>query len=198
MNPVRALLSSCVLARALLSAGGTAQPAADQFRVTLWGTGSPVPVMHRFGPGVMVQAGGQNLLINAGRDGTQRLLQVGLKLGAIDALFLTQLHSNHVVGIPDPWLSGWLEPSWAQREGPFRVFGRAGSQNLTDGLAKAYNWDIKARIDDQKLDPANIRSEVTQIKQGTIYEKGGVKITAFDVDYGELLKPSLRLSHRVW
>jgi len=32
-----------------------AQPvAADEFRVTLLGTGSPAPVMRRFGPGVLV------------------------------------------------------------------------------------------------------------------------------------------------
>jgi ribonuclease Z len=194
---MRSLLSIFAIACALASSGVTGQQsapvapvAADEFRVTLLGTGSPMPVMRRFGPGVLVQAGGQNLLIDAGRGGTQRLLQVGLKLGAVDALFLTHLHSDHVVGIPDLWLSGWLEPPWAQRKGPFRVYGQAGSQNLMDGLAKAYDWDIKARIADQKLDPANIRSEVTEIKQGVIYEKNGVRVTAFDVDHGELLHPA--------
>lgn len=34
-------------------------PANDEFRVTLLGTGSPAPVMRRFGPGVLVQAGGK-------------------------------------------------------------------------------------------------------------------------------------------
>ncbi len=194
MQSVRLLLSIGSLVCTLFSAGAVAQPAtsatADEFRVTLLGTGSPMPVMRRFGPGVLVQAGGQNLLIDAGRGGTQRLLQVGLKLGAVDALFLTHLHSDHVVGIPDLWLSGWLEPPWAQRKGPFRVYGPAGSQNLMDGLTRAFDWDIKARIADQKLDPANIRSEVTEIKQGVIYEKGGVKVTAFDVDHGEMLHPA--------
>jgi hypothetical protein len=33
--------------------------AADEFRVTLLGTGSPAPVMRRFGPGVLIQAGGK-------------------------------------------------------------------------------------------------------------------------------------------
>ncbi|MES2399575.1 MAG: MBL fold metallo-hydrolase [Pseudomonadota bacterium] len=163
---------------------------ADDFRVTLLGTGSPAPSIKRFGPSVLVQAGGQNLVIDAGRGATQRLLQAGLKLGAVNAVFITHLHSDHVVGIPDLWLTGWLEASYAQRSGPFRVYGPAGSQNMMDGLVKAYDWDIKARIADQKLDPANLKPEVTEFRQGVIYDKGGVRVTAFDVDHGELLQPA--------
>jgi ribonuclease Z len=194
MSIIRVLAALLALAGSLFGAGAASQQAApvavNEFRVTLLGTGSPMPVMRRFGPGVLVPAGGQNLLIDAGRGGTQRLLQVGLKLGAVDALFLTHLHSDHVVGIPDLWLSGWLEPPWAQRKGPFRVYGPAGSQNLMDGLVKAFDWDIKARIADQKLDPANIKPEVTEVKQGVVFDKGGVRVTAFEVDHGELLHPA--------
>lgn len=191
MIRIRSLLSIAAMACALLCTGAASQPAAaDEFRVTLLGTGSPPPSMRRFGPGVLVQAGGKSLLIDSGRGVTQRLLQVGLTVGAIDALFITHLHSDHVVGIPDLWLTGWLEAGFGQRKGPFRVYGPAGSQNLMDGLVKAYDWDIKARIADQKLDPANLQPEVTEFKQGVIYDKGGVKVTAFDVDHGELLKPA--------
>lgn len=183
------------LVAAFALAGGNAAsqqpaPTADEFRVTLLGTGSPAPVMRRFGPGVLVQAGGRNLLIDSGRGVTQRLFQLGVKLGAIDALFLTHLHSDHVVGIPDLWLTGWLEPAFAQRKGPFRVYGPAGSQGMMDGLAKAFDWDIKARIADQNLDPANIRSEVTELRPGVVYDQGGVRVIAFEVDHGELLKPA--------
>ena len=182
-----ALLATTVLGMA----PARAQPVGEgEFRVTLLGTGSPAPVMRRFGPAVLVQAGGQNLLFDSGRGVTQRLMQVGLKLGAINALFVTHLHSDHVVGIPDLWLTGWLEASYAQRKGPFRLYGPAGSQNMMDGLVKAYDWDIKARIADQNLDPANVRAEVVEVREGVVYDNGGVRVTAFDVDHGELLKPA--------
>jgi ribonuclease Z len=172
-------------------AGVSAQPvASDEFRVTLLGTGSPPPVIRRFGPAVLVQAGGKTLLFDCGRGATQRLLQSGVRLGAVDVLFLTHLHSDHVVGIPDLWLTGWLEPAFAQRRGPFRVHGPAGTKGLMDGLVAAYDWDIKARIADQKLDPANVRPEVTEVREGIVYDSGGVKVTAFDVDHGDLLKPA--------
>jgi len=160
----------------LVTAPAIAQPVAqDEFRVTLLGTGSPAPVMRRFGPGVLIQAGGKNLLIDAGRGVTQRLMQVGLRLGQVDALLLTHLHSDHVVGIPDLWLTGWLQASFAQRKGPFVVYGPTGSKGLMEGLTKAYEWDIKARIGDQNLNPAAIRTDVTEISEGVIYEQAGVK-----------------------
>jgi hypothetical protein len=47
-----------------------ADPAdADRFRVTLLGTGIPVPEPDRFGPATLVEAGGQVLLFDAGRGG---------------------------------------------------------------------------------------------------------------------------------
>ena len=164
--------------------------AADEFRVTLLGTGSPAPLMRRFGPGVLVQAGGKTLLIDCGRGTTQRLMQSGLRLGQVDALFLTHLHSDHVVGIPDLWLTGWLEAAYAQRKGPFVVYGPTGTQALMDGLARAYQWDIQARIADQNLSPASVAAQVTEFKPGVVYDQGGVKVTAIEVDHGELLKPA--------
>jgi len=168
-----------------------APAAPDEFRVTLLGTGSPAPVMRRFGPGVLVEAGGKKLLIDSGRGTTQRLLQAGLRLGQLDALFITHLHSDHIVGIPDLWLTGWLEAAYAQRKGPFRVYGPAGTNDLMQGLVKAFDWDIRARIADQNLAPENVRPDVTEITQGVVFEQGGVKVTAFDVDHGDLLKPAL-------
>ena len=170
---------------------------ADEFRVTLLGTGSPAPVMRRFGPGVLVQVGGKNLLIDSGRGVTQRLFQVGLPFGKIDALFLTHLHSDHVVGIPDLWLTGWLRTSYAGRAGPFVVYGPAGTKELMDGLKQAYAWDIQARIADQNFDPAAIESRVTEIAEGVVYDRDGVKVSAIEVDHGELLKPAFgyRIDH---
>ena len=187
-------LTSLVLFVGLAAGPSIAQTppavAADEFRVTLLGTGSPAPVMRRFGPGVLVQAGGKTLLIDCGRGTTQRLMQSGLKLGQVDALFLTHLHSDHIVGIPDLWLTGWLEASYAQRKGPFVVFGPSGTQSLMDGLTRAYDWDIKARIADQNLDPNSIKSQVTEFKEGVVYDQGGVKVTAIEVDHGDLLRPA--------
>jgi len=99
-------LATVVLAGAALSFAfhGTsvAQGAGPgEIRVVLLGTGSPLPSVKRFGPAVLVQAGGKTLVFDAGRGVAQRLVQVGVRPGSIDALFLTHLHSDHLVGLPD-------------------------------------------------------------------------------------------------
>ncbi len=175
---------------ALILLCGSVHAQQPDFVVTLLGTGSPAPVMTRFGPGTLVQAGGQTLLFDAGRGVTQRLMQSRVRLGEADKLFITHLHSDHVVGIPDLWLTGWLEASYAQRKGPFRVFGPAGTAGMMQGLQRAYDWDIKTRIADQGLRPENVALQTVEFKEGVVYDNGGVKVTAFEVDHGELIKPA--------
>ncbi|HMA06246.1 MAG TPA: MBL fold metallo-hydrolase, partial [Ramlibacter sp.] len=103
----------------------TAQGAATQdvFRVTLLGTGAPDPSAERFSASTLIEAGNQKILIDAGRGATIRLSQLHIPLGKIDALFLTHYHSDHTVGIPDLWLTGWLPPPFGQRKSPFHVIG---------------------------------------------------------------------------
>ncbi len=164
---------------------------SQEFRVTLLGTGSPPPSMRRFGPAVLVQAGGQNLLIDSGRGVTQRLFQVGVKLGAVDAVFITHLHSDHIVGIPDLWLTGWLEAAYAQRTGPFRIWGPAGTRSMMGHLEKAYAWDITQRIADQGLKAENVAVQANEVSDAAVvYQSKGVTVTAIEVDHGDLLKPA--------
>src|SRR5882762_11852938 len=80
----------------------------QNLKVTLLGTGSPQPRMDRFGPSILVEAGKEKLLFDCGRGATQRIEQRKVPFADVDALFLTHLHSDHVVGIPDLWLTGWV------------------------------------------------------------------------------------------
>lgn len=179
------------LALAVLAlAAPTLQAQAPDFKVTVLGSGSPFPSVVRFGPSVLVQAGKETLLIDAGRGAAQRLWQAGVTLASLDAVFITHLHSDHVVGLPDLWLTGWLVGPYGRRATPFRVWGPAGTRGLMDGLQKAYGWDIDTRIKDQALPPQGVAIEATEFTEGVIYERNGVKVAAFEVDHGPLIKPA--------
>ena len=58
----------------------SAQTKADSdFKVTLLGTGTPIPDPNRFGPSTLVEAGNKKLLFDAGRGVPIRVRQLGLR-----------------------------------------------------------------------------------------------------------------------
>jgi ribonuclease Z len=164
---------------------------SNGFRVTLLGTGVPIPSPDRFGPATLIEAGGQRLLIDAGRGAAIRLYQLKVPIGTIDALLLTHYHSDHTSGIPDVWLTGWLQSHFGTRTTPFRVIGPVGAKVLMENLERAYALDIKIRIADEKLPPAGVAVDVEEFdRDGVVYEKNGVKVIAFEVDHGDVIKPA--------
>ena len=153
---------------------------AGAIKVTLLGTGTPQPAMDRFGPSILVQAGSEVLLFDAGRGCLQRLRQLNLSYDKITALFLTHLHSDHIVGLPDLWLTGWLV---SNRAIPLKVFGPAGTAKMIEYLQKAFAYDIKIRISDDKAVADGNKLLANEIQQGVIYENNGVKVIAITVDH---------------
>ena len=160
---------------------------AQNFKVTLLGTGNPRPVIERFGASILVEAGTQKLLFDCGRGAAQRLYQRQVPFSEVNVLFLTHLHSDHTVGIPDFWLTGWL----MGRKAPLRVFGPAGSRAMMANLKKAYAFDIHIRRDvDTRNAGAGAELVARDITQGVVFESNGVKVIAFTVDHGDI-KPAL-------
>jgi ribonuclease Z len=164
---------------------------ACDFRITLLGTGVPIPSPERFGPGTLIEAGNEKLLIDAGRGVTMRLFQLKIPIGKINPLLLTHFHSDHTSGFADLWLTGWLESSFGTRRAPFRVIGPPGTKNLTSHLEQAYADDIRIRIEDEKLKPEGIAIVAEEFAaDGVVYEKDGVRVIAFEVDHGDAIKPA--------
>jgi ribonuclease Z len=164
---------------------------ASGFCVTLLGTGSPIPIPGRFGPSTLIEAGNQTILIDAGRGATIRMFQLGIPIGRIDALLLTHFHSDHTVGIPDIWLTGWLSSHFGARKGPFNVIGPAGTEVLMQHLERAYWRDLEIRMADEKLAEEDVAITVKEFSQdGIVYDRGGLRVTAFTVDHGDAIKPA--------
>ena len=165
---------------------GSAVAQGQDIKVTLLGTGCPPAVMNRFGPSILVEAGGQKFLFDAGRGALQRLNQVKVRWQDVQGVFLTHLHSDHVVGFPDLWLTGWNTPG---RNVPLQVWGPRGTKNMMSHLEQAFEYDIKIRLYDDRPSPDGIVILAEEIAEGFVYERGGVKITAFDVDHAPI-KPA--------
>ena len=163
----------------------------QSMRVTLLGTGTPNPHPERFGPATLVEAGSQRLLFDAGRGVTIRLNQLGIPMREVTAVFVTHFHSDHLVGLADLWLIGWLPPNYGRRQTPLRIWGPLGLSKITAGMEEAYSTDIAIRVKDEALPRSAAKFDVNEYAEGgVIYEHEGVTVTSFDVNHGELIKPA--------
>ncbi len=190
LNPTAIVATACLLLGMHTGAHCQTATPAD-FRVTLLGTGGPPPDPNRFGPATLVEAGDQKLLFDVGRGTTIRLWQIRVPIRALNATFLTHFHSDHIVGIPDLWLSGWLGGPYGQRKTPFNIVGPTGTRELMTNLERAYASDIRIRIADENYPSDGIKINLQEFaKEGVVFENSGVRVTAFTVDHGEHIKPA--------
>ena len=180
------------LASAALAATVAAVPvsAEELFTVTLLGTGSPRPAPERNGPSTLVEVGGQKLMFDMGRNNTVALYRAHIPLGAITAHFITHMHSDHLNGLPDLYLTGWIGTPYAHRTRPFVVYGPKGTQEMMRHLYEAFSEDRRIRHADEKESLEAAAIDAHDIEPGAVYESGGVKVTAFLVSHGDLIQPA--------
>lgn len=177
-----------VAALALACAAPALRAQVPQTAVVMLGTGTPNADPDRSGPAVSVVRNGRSYLVDAGpgivrraaaaaRTGIEALEAPNLKV-----LFLTHLHSDHTVGLPDLILSAWT----LERTAPLEVFGPPGTRAMVDHLLAAYAADIRNRVDG--LEPANetgYKVNVHEIRPGVVYDDGNIRVTAFAVPHGD-------------
>jgi ribonuclease Z len=181
----------CVVSIGSTESIGRAQVGANQppIRVTLLGTAPGPPVrVGRAGISTLIEAGGQRFLFDVGYGSLARLVESGLPMDAVSKVFLTHLHSDHVVDLPALMLMPWSAPS--ERDVPLEVWGPQGTRDMVRGLQQAFAYDIHIRRDvDERVSAKGIEVIGRDIREGTVYDQGGVKIVAFLVDHGPV-KPA--------
>ncbi len=180
------------LALAVLCGAGSAawaqEPGASgAARVVILGTGTPNADPERSGPAVAIVVNGTPYLVDAGPGIVRRAAAAGragiggLEPPRLATVFITHLHSDHTLGLPDLLLTPWT----LERTAPLRVFGPPGVRALAEHVAQAYAEDVRVRL--EGLEPANRTGHVIEpheVVPGVVYRDSNVTVRAFAVPHG--------------
>jgi ribonuclease Z len=127
------------------------------------GTAGSVPTARRGLPAVLLQRGGDRLLVDCG-EGTQRQLLRSVGLPDLDAVLLTHFHLDHWFGLP-PMLKSF---ALRDRDKPLEIYGPPGTRDLLAAV-------------DFVIGRLPYRLTVDELEPGEVVEFDGYGIEAFNV-----------------
>lgn len=109
-------------------------------RVTLLGTGSPIPILERAGTALTVTVDDAPLLVDCGPRTVYELIRNGIDPGDVTELFFTHHHIDHNAAFHHLAIVGWS----AGRES-LTVYGPPQSEPLIESLYEVYEEDLAYR-----------------------------------------------------
>jgi ribonuclease BN (tRNA processing enzyme) len=193
LRPFQFTAVATIVALILCQAGAAQAPApppdkspAEPFVVFL-GTGTPGPTPDRQGPSLAVIAGGRAYLVDAGvgvvrqaaaayAKGIRALQPPGLSIA-----FITHLHSDHTIGLPDLILTPWV----GGRTAPLDLYGPPGISAMAENILNAWEQDIQIRTTGlEQGNTTGYKVNAHDITPGAAYQDANVKVTAFKVPHG--------------
>jgi ribonuclease Z len=159
-----------------------ASPRADSTTIVFLGTGTPTPDPIAFGAATAIVVGSRVFLFDAGVGVERRLAAAHLPVSGPTATFITHLHSDHTLGLPDLILTSWV----SRRRAPLQLYGPHGLGKMVDNILAAWSEDITVRIHGLEHElPDVYRANVHEISPGVVYDSGGVRVTAIPVRHGD-------------
>ena len=179
------------MACAILSivSGQSAVPPATRVHVVMLGTGTPLPDPERSGPSIAVVVDNHAYLFDAGTGVVRRAAAAtrqkgiaGLEPRTLRVAFLTHLHSDHTLGLPDLILTPWT----MGRTEPLELWGPKGTRAMVEHILAAYQQDIAIRS--TSLEGSNAtgyKVNVHEIEPGDVYKDGNITVKPFLVKHGE-------------
>jgi ribonuclease Z len=144
------------------------------------GSGNPLPDPERAGPSTLVRTSAGDLLFDCGRGVLLRLAAAASSAGALQALLLTHLHSDHTTDLNDVITSRWIT---SFQPAPLPVVGPRGTARLLAATEAMLELDVGYRMahhDDLQWPPS---AEVLEADQGLVFTQGAVRVTAGPTDH---------------
>ena len=160
---------------------GATRDTSSVTRLIVLGSGTPLPDPERAGPAFAVTYGTRTFLFDAGAGVMRRVAAAGLPIDGMTAVFLTHLHSDHTLGLPDV-----IHTTWVMGRGtPMPVIGPPGTSAMVGHLQAAWVEDIVVRTEGlERGRKGGYRVSVRETTGGVVYDSAGIRIRAIPVSHG--------------
>lgn len=150
-------------------------------RLTLLGTKGG-PAIRPGGPNptsMLLDMSSRRIVIDCGLGVSRGLVETGMSLKELDLVFITHLHSDHVLElgplIHTAWTTG-LDHS-------VTVYGPNGTRNVWTGFLASLAYDIETRIADEGRPDLASLVEIVEYGPGEIFQEGDLVVEALRVDH---------------
>jgi ribonuclease Z len=149
-------------------------------RITLLGTGSPIPDPRRAGPSTLVTADGLTVLVDCGRGVLMRLTAAGVLPPMLDALLITHLHSDHITDLGDVITTHWVMGMAPQT---LTIYGPPGIDEVVRHTLASLAPDVQYRLDhhDDLTEGPSVQAVV--VRPGDSFTVGSAHVLAGATDH---------------
>jgi len=167
-------------------------PQEDALTAAVCGSRSPIPSPGRAETCILVKAGDDVFIVDAGAGSSNNLRSWNIDFGEINAVLLTHLHSDHISDLPNLHQAAWIMEN---RTDKLKVYGPEGVSQVTDGFEMAYDLDygFRSKHHGEAVAPrkyAGFNANVIDLDEPVFFNNGDLKITAFKVIH-EPIEPAL-------
>ncbi|MFC3322585.1 MBL fold metallo-hydrolase [Mesorhizobium cantuariense] len=140
----------------------------------------------------LLEIGGRGIVVDCGLGVTRGLVDAGISLKALDLIFITHLHSDHVLELGPLIHTAWT----AGLANQVSVFGPRGTGHYWRRFCQAMEFDIEIRIVDEGRPDIRELVSIVEFGEGQVVEQRGLKVTALRVDHPPVTECfALRFEH---
>ena len=131
-------------------------------------------------------------MVDCGLGVTRGPVDAGLSLKGLDLIFVTHLHSDHVLELGPLVHTAWT----AGLSTSVRIFGPAGVGHVWERFCQSMEFDIEIRIADEGRPDIRELVEVSEFGEGEVLTEGDLRVTALRVDHPPVVDAfALRFEH---
>jgi ribonuclease BN (tRNA processing enzyme) len=128
---------------------------------------------------MLLELAGRRIVVDCGLGVTRGLVDAGMDLKTLGLVFVTHLHSDHVLE-----LGGLVHTAWtAGLNGRVRVFGPPGLSDYWRGFLAAMAFDVETRIADEGRPDLSAMVETVEFGEGLVLEEGMLRVAALRVNH---------------